>query len=111
MLFAGYPVISHILAPPSRLELLPGYNFGGRNATGQVAGIANLPSAVDKATPEVAMSRVGSDGRRWNLVFSDEFETDGRTFWPGDDPYWEAQDFNYWYVFGSVISIATHLCY
>jgi hypothetical protein len=22
------------------------------------------------------------------LVFSDEFEMDGRSFYPGDDPYW-----------------------
>ena len=22
------------------------------------------------------------------LVFSDEFETEGRSFYPGDDPYW-----------------------
>ena len=29
-------------------------------------------------------------------MFSDEFETDGRTFYPGDDPYWEAVDLNYW---------------
>jgi len=30
------------------------------------------------------------------LIFSDEFNTDGRTFYPGDDPYWEAADLNYW---------------
>lgn len=27
--------------------------------------------------------------------FSDEFQTDGRTFYPGDDPYWTAVDL--WY--------------
>ena len=27
--------------------------------------------------------------------FSDEFNTDGRTFYPGDDPYFEAVDI--WY--------------
>ena len=32
------------------------------------------------------------------LVFSDEFNTDGRTFYPGDDPYWEAVDLHYWQV-------------
>jgi beta-glucanase (GH16 family) len=32
------------------------------------------------------------------LVFSDEFNTDGRTFYPGDDPYWEAADLHYWQV-------------
>ncbi|KAG6880328.1 hypothetical protein C0992_011077 [Termitomyces sp. T32_za158] len=30
------------------------------------------------------------------LVFSDEFYVDGRTFYPGDDPYWEAVDLHYW---------------
>jgi beta-glucan synthesis-associated protein KRE6 len=30
------------------------------------------------------------------LVFSDEFNTDGRSFYPGDDPYWEAGDMHYW---------------
>jgi hypothetical protein len=34
----------------------------------------------------------------WDLVFSDEFNTDGRTFYPGDDPYWEAVDLHYWAV-------------
>lgn len=29
-------------------------------------------------------------GEQWELVFSDEFEQDGRSFFPGDDPYWEA---------------------
>jgi beta-glucan synthesis-associated protein KRE6 len=29
-------------------------------------------------------------------VFSDEFNVDGRTFWPGDDPFWEAVDLHYW---------------
>lgn len=31
----------------------------------------------------------------YHLVFSDEFETEGRTFWPGDDPFWTAVDL--WY--------------
>jgi len=36
------------------------------------------------------------DGSKWQLVFSDEFDVDGRTFYPGDDPYWEAVDLHYW---------------
>lgn len=38
----------------------------------------------------------GFDGHPYNLVFSDEFEVAGRTFYPGDDPYWEAVDLHYW---------------
>lgn len=29
-------------------------------------------------------------------MFSDEFEQEGRSFYPGDDPYWEATDLHYW---------------
>lgn len=39
-----------------------------------------------------------ADGAEWQLVFSDEFNTDNRTFWPGDDPYWEAANLHYWQV-------------
>jgi Beta-glucan synthesis-associated protein SKN1/KRE6/Sbg1 len=42
------------------------------------------------------MTHQGADGQTYSLVFSDEFETPGRTFWPGDDPYWEAVDLHYW---------------
>lgn len=33
--------------------------------------------------------------QEYQLVFSDEFNLDGRTFYPGDDPYFEAVDLNY----------------
>jgi len=36
------------------------------------------------------------DGSEMKLIFSDEFNKDGRSFYPGDDPYWEATDLNYW---------------
>ncbi|KAI6026982.1 glycoside hydrolase family 16 protein [Pisolithus marmoratus] len=35
-------------------------------------------------------------GDTWELVFSDEFNTEGRSFYPGDDPYWEAPNLHYW---------------
>jgi hypothetical protein len=38
------------------------------------------------------------DGTSYDLVFSDEFNVDGRSFYPGDDPYWEAVDLHYWCV-------------
>lgn len=41
------------------------------------------------------MTRTGFDNEQYELVFSDEFNQDGRTFYPGDDPYWEAVDL--WY--------------
>lgn len=66
------------------------------NSTGQVPNIPNLPSLIDDSTPSDAYARTGFDGQQYELVFSDEFNTDGRTFWPGDDPYWEAVDLHYW---------------
>ena len=54
-----------------------------------------MPDVIDPETPDSAKSRTGFDGQEYELVFSDEFNTDGRTFYPGDDPYWEAADL--WY--------------
>ena len=54
-----------------------------------------MPQLIDIATPDSAKTRKGFDGQDYELVFSDEFEIDGRTFFPGDDPYWEAVDLSY----------------
>lgn len=55
---------------------------------------------IDADTPKDAYSYtpITSSGSDWQLVFSDEFNVDGRTFYPGDDPYWEAVDLHYWGV-------------
>jgi beta-glucanase (GH16 family) len=60
---------------------------------------------IDLDTPKEAYTK-----RSWadpsqimRLVFSDEFNTDGRSFYPGDDPYWEAVDLHYWVGFSFAI--------
>jgi len=65
-------------------------------------GITNVPllnnirrKLIDPSTPSSATSKTALDGSKMDLVFSDEFNTDGRTFWPGDDPYFTAV--NIWY--------------
>ncbi|KAI8455769.1 beta-glucan synthesis-associated protein-domain-containing protein [Phakopsora pachyrhizi] len=55
--------------------------------------IPGFKTLIDPETPASAKSRVGADGLEYELVFSDEFNTDGRTFWPGDDPYCDQE----WY--------------
>lgn len=50
---------------------------------------------IDPDTPESAKTRIGANGQKQKLVFSDEFNTDGRTFYDGDDPYFQAVDI--WY--------------
>ena len=52
---------------------------------------------IDLDTPKDAFLKPAlRDGSQMLLVFSDEFNTDGRSFYPGDDPYWEAGDMHYW---------------
>lgn len=94
-LFAAYPVI-HFYTSHSRPNLSTGFNLGGINASGQIPSLPGMRSLIDTDTPDSAKTRTGNDGKKYNLVFSDEFETDGRTFYPGDDPYWEAVDLYYW---------------
>ncbi|KAJ7059441.1 beta-glucan synthesis-associated protein-domain-containing protein [Mycena amicta] len=71
----------------------------GVNATGQVPNIGNF-GLVDLNTPKDAYSiaayNSNSPSQKMQLVFSDEFEEEGRSFYPGDDPYWEAVDLHYW---------------
>ncbi|KAF8934536.1 hypothetical protein BGZ47_010339 [Haplosporangium gracile] len=47
---------------------------------------------VDPDTPQGKRTTVAKDGQLWDLVFSDEFNQDGRSFAPGQDPHWEAVD-------------------
>ncbi|KAG6897558.1 hypothetical protein C0992_000341 [Termitomyces sp. T32_za158] len=92
-LFAGFPVIYHYTHLSPKIS---GFNLGGINGTGQIPDLPQMPRLIDPETPENAFTRVGSDGKKYNLVFSDEFNTDGRSFYPGDDPFWEAVDLHYW---------------
>jgi beta-glucanase (GH16 family) len=55
-----------------------------------------MPDLIDQDTPQDVRTRTGFDGHQYNLVFSDEFNVDGRTFYPGDDAFWEAVDLWYW---------------
>ena len=39
---------------------------------------------------------VADNGETWDLVFSDEFNVDGRSFYDGDDPFWMAENYHAW---------------
>ncbi|KAI0291588.1 glycoside hydrolase family 16 protein [Russula brevipes] len=96
MLFAGYPVYSHFTTKHQTTQ--GAFNLGGTNSTGQVPKLSSNISLIDIATPQSAYTKpsFADPSQQWDLVFSDEFNVDGRTFYPGDDPYWEAVDLNYW---------------
>ncbi|KII83673.1 glycoside hydrolase family 16 protein [Plicaturopsis crispa FD-325 SS-3] len=95
MLFAGFPLLSHFMAKHQSFQ--GGFNLGGVNASGQIPSMGNW-GLIDLDTPQEALTKVSymNPDDEWDLVFSDEFNQDGRTFYPGDDPYWEAPNLHYW---------------
>lgn len=61
-----------------------------------VSLLKNLRSGlIDPSTPDSVKTRKSVNGKTMNLVFSDEFEDDGRTFYDGDDAYFQGVDI--WY--------------
>jgi len=109
----GLPVF--ISVKHRRLEKLGAYNLGGINSSGQVCFLTpwqmtcltmsvEVPmlhgnwGLIDLDTPKDAyiINSWNDSSQKMRLVFSDEFNVDGRTFYPGDDPYWEAVDLHYW---------------
>jgi beta-glucanase (GH16 family) len=86
LLFAGYPVITYSTRHIATWQAVH------TNGTGQVPLLPNMPQLIDPDTPQSVYSRTGLDGVEYELVFSDEFNKDGRSFYPGDDPFWEAVD-------------------
>jgi beta-glucanase (GH16 family) len=87
-LFAGYPIISHFTEKTQSNN--GAYNAGGINATGQVPFIPNFPTLIDSDTPQDKLAWTNPVGTQYTLSFSDEFNKAGRTFYPGDDPFWQA---------------------
>lgn len=76
----GYPVTVYFWG--SQHGRKGGFGLGGTNATGQIASWGEVRhSLIDADTPKAAMTKVSLDGKtRMNLVFSDEFNVDGRSF-------------------------------
>lgn len=62
---------------------------------------------IDPATPQDARTRTSHSGKKQVLVFSDEFNTDGRTFYDGDDPYFQAVDI--WYGATQDLEVSKHI--
>ncbi|KIY48568.1 beta-glucan synthesis-associated protein KRE6 [Fistulina hepatica ATCC 64428] len=92
-LFLGYPVASYIVKKTETTTV----TLLGLNASGEYPSFTDKWRLIDPDTPDDVKTRTGfKNDSEFTLVFSDEFNTDGRTFWPGDDPYWEAVDLHNW---------------
>lgn len=70
-------------ASQNKKSAIYGWNIGGTNSSGQVPEIDNWPSLIDSSTPNDAKTFTNSKGDTYKLVFSDEFNEDGRSFYPG----------------------------
>lgn len=55
---------------------------------GGLSGIGRGDALVDPETPLEKRSKTAYDGTQWSLVFSDEFNQEGRSFGPGQDSHW-----------------------
>ncbi|KAL0059726.1 hypothetical protein AAF712_013522 [Marasmius tenuissimus] len=91
-IFLVYPVVRHYQDEAFVKTVSENIHING---TGQLPDLALSRDLVDKDSPQNVRTRTGFDGQKYTLVYSDEFEQPGRTFYPGDDPYLEAMDF--WY--------------
>ncbi|KAF7295651.1 GH16 domain-containing protein [Mycena indigotica] len=91
-LFLGYPIAYHLTHNNSTAT-----SSALVNSSGQVASMGNF-GLIDLNTPKefYKIASYHDPSKEMQLVFSDEFEEEGRTFYPGDDPYWEAVDMHYW---------------
>ena len=72
---------------PESYEILTSYHYPLLSAI--------RTDLVDPDTPAEALTKKTSKGETWKLVFSDEFNAEGRTFYEGDDQFFQAADL--WY--------------
>lgn len=90
-LFVVFPVITFTgLASnysPQSYEVLTQYSYP------LLSGIRT--NLIDPDTPEDAYYAESRYGDKWKLTFSDEFNVEGRTFYEGDDQFFEGLDSHY----------------
>ncbi|KAJ7271298.1 glycoside hydrolase family 16 protein [Mycena haematopus] len=91
----AYPIARHFMNNNKNSAAASGSSALDTNAN--LPNISNW-ALIDVATPQAAhtIPSYHDPSKTMQLVFSDEFETDGRSFYPGDDPYWEAVNLHYW---------------
>ncbi|GAA5864260.1 hypothetical protein JCM8547_001311 [Rhodosporidiobolus lusitaniae] len=98
MLFAGWPILNWAETTFAGNVSVSYYEDGAivDNAPNITNRMSVNDGLIDPDTPTSAYTKEGVNGQTLQLVFSDEFETDGRLFYPGMDPFFEAVDLHYW---------------
>ena len=106
---ARYPVTSHFTAP--KVSFNDGFNYGRSNVSGIICPsdmtehLCNtsdysyrflsfwITKVSDPGTLDWEIMRTSlHDESELKLAFSDEFNNNGQTFYPCDNPFWEATD-------------------
>lgn len=72
---------------PQSYEILTRYQYP--------VSAAIRTSLIDPDTPQTAYNKKSHSGDQWVLTFSDEFNAEGRTFYDGDDQFFQAVDLHY----------------
>lgn len=113
VLFIGYPIL-YVFCQTSLIciVLISSSTFVDKATKPEVGPCTNNPlcitgkqsepllqnvrrGLIDPDTLDKYKTRTSYDGKKQVLVFSDEFNKDGRTFYDGDDPFFQAVDI--WY--------------
>lgn len=112
VLFIGYPILYVLPRAAQQLALTCCRTFVHNITAPEKTPCSNNPlciagkehepllnnirrTLIDPSTPNSVKTRTSANGKTQKLVFSDEFNDEGRTFYDGDDPYFQAVDI--WY--------------
>jgi hypothetical protein len=123
VLFIGYPILYVLRKAAQRTGLTCSRTFVHNITAPEKTPCSNNPlciagkehepllknirtGLIDPHTPDEAKTRKSHNGKIQKLVFSDEFNEEGRTFYDGDDPYFQAADI--WY--GATQDLEVSLC-
>lgn len=91
VVFVVIPVLTYSGATnhykPESYEILTNYRYPISSSI--------RTNLVDKDTPDDAHTFKSKTGDTWKLVFSEEFKATGRSFYQGDDQFFEAVDLHY----------------
>ncbi|KAE9083763.1 hypothetical protein PF010_g21089 [Phytophthora fragariae] len=78
--------------PASRVVTITAIVMAAVQATTEYSTKSGILPWVDPVTPSNRQTYTSSRGGTWDLVMSDEFNTEGRSFEPGDDHLWTSME-------------------
>jgi hypothetical protein len=90
--FAGLPIGLEVTKSKQEQQAAEEKNNNWNSSVPPTTTVPLTPGGqpvIDPDTPLNARTKTSMNGETWKLVFSDEFNKPGRTFYPGDDPFWQ----------------------